>query len=122
MIEILVKNWLGERLPVPVGLEVPPRPPDTFVVLEKTSSARRDHICRATMALQSYGPTLEKAARLNEQLKTAMDALSAHPGVGACRLNSDGNFTDTDSRRYRYQAVYDLTYYESVSEKDTGKE
>ena len=32
------------------------------------------------------------------------------PDVSRSALNSDYNYTDTDTKTYRYQAVYDLTY------------
>ena len=32
--------------------------------------------------------------------------------VFRCELNGDYNFTDTETKRYRYQAVFDLTYKE----------
>lgn len=40
-----------------------------------------------------------------------MEALAELDSVGACRLVRDYNFTDTESRRYRYQAVFEITYY-----------
>ena len=50
------------------------------------------------------------AARLNEQAKAAMDALPARRGIGAARLETDYNFTDTATHRYRYQAVYRVVH------------
>ena len=32
--------------------------------------------------------------------------------VSCCRLNSAYNFTDTEAKQYRYQAVFDLYYTE----------
>ena len=111
MIELVILNYLADQLGVPVGMEVPESTEGSFVVLEKTSSGKRNHICTAVFAIQSYGPTLLEAASLNEQVKTAMDSLTALHQVAACRLNSDYNYTDTQSKRYRYQAVYDITHY-----------
>ena len=64
------------------------------------------------LAVQSYAPTLLPAAELNEQVKTAMFGAAQLPGVAAVHLNSDYNFTDTSSKTYRYQAVFDVTYYD----------
>lgn len=111
MIEQTIRDYLSSVLEAPVWLEVPPRPPDRFVLLEKTGSGQTDHINRATLAVQSYGATLHQAAELNEQVKAAMLEAVALPELGAVRLNSDYNFTDTASKRYRYQAVFDLTHY-----------
>ena len=51
------------------------------------------------------------AAELNERVKAAMDELADIDDVSACRLNSDYNFTDTTTKHYRYQAVFDLVFY-----------
>ena len=42
-----------------------------------------------------------------------MEGIIAQPEVAACRLNADYNYTDTTKRLYRYQAVFDLVYYET---------
>ena len=41
-----------------------------------------------------------------------MDGITEKPEIAACRLNSDYNFTDTAKKKYRYQAVFDLVYYD----------
>lgn len=53
-----------------------------------------------------------EAARLNRRVKAAMERLREHPLISRVQLNSDYNFTDTAQKRYRYQAVYDLTFYD----------
>lgn len=112
MIEIIIKNYLAEKLSVPVELEVPANSPKSFVLLEKTGSGREAHIDRAMLAIQSCAPSMYEAARLNERVKAAMDSAAELDSVSASRLNSDYNFTDTTTKRYRYQAVYDLVYFD----------
>lgn len=113
MIEKTVLVFLSARLPVPVLAEIPTSPPETFVLIEKTGSGRSNHIQSATFAVQSYAPSLLQAAELNEQAKTAMDELPDLDTVCRAALNSDYNYTDTTEKRYRYQAVYDITHYEA---------
>ena len=93
-------------------MERPPGAPGTFAVLEKTGESRENYINTAILAVQSYAPTLLHAAELNEQVKTAMFRAAQLPGVAAVHLNSDYNFTDASSKTYRYQAVFDVTYYD----------
>ena len=81
-------------------------------MLEKTGESRENYINTAILAVQSYAPTLLHAAELNEQVKTAMFRAAQLPGVAAVHLNSDYNFTDASSKTYRYQAVFDVTYYD----------
>lgn len=112
MIEKTILDYLSDCLPdVPVYMEVPADRPAVFVVIEKTGSSRINHIDSATIAVQSYGATLYDAAVLNERVKTAMlDAITLD-SISRAALNSDYNYTDTTAKHYRYQAVFDVTFY-----------
>ena len=112
MIETTVLDYLRDRLGVPVTMEVPEGASGTFVVLEKTGSSRQNYIRRATLAVQSYAPTLLLATQLDNAVIEAMLALPTLDQVGACKLERDYNFTDTETKKYRYQAVFAVTYYE----------
>lgn len=111
MIEKTILDYLTENLTVPVYMELPPKPPTTCVVIEKTGSDVRNHIYSAMIALQSYAETLYQAAELNEAVKALMNEAAVLNDVTSSRLNSDYNFTDTATHRYRYQAVYDISHY-----------
>lgn len=110
MIETIVLNYIKEELEVPVLMEIPENPVETFVILEKTGSSRENYIDSATIAAQSYAPTMEQAAILNDRVKDAFYKMVEHDKIGAVRLNSDYNFTDTATKRYRYQAIFVVTY------------
>jgi len=111
MIETVLIDYLGAGLSVPVSAEVPEDPPETFVVLDKTGGGMENHIQSATVAIQSYGPTLYDAIALNAQVKTLMLYGDTPPEIAGVRLNTDYNFTDPTTKRYRYQAVYTITHY-----------
>lgn len=111
MIEKIVRDHLRAALGCPVLLEVPPKPPQTFVLIEKTGSGQSNQIQRATIAVQSWAGSLLAAAGLNERVKAAMETLTDLDEVSACRLVSDYNFTDTQTKHYRYQAVFGLVFY-----------
>lgn len=111
MIEKVILNHLSKCLDVPVKMEYPQKPPASFIVIEKTSGGEENYIKSATFAIQSIDKTLLKAAELNERIKDAMGTLVIHSEVSSCRLNSDYNFTDPDTKRYRYQAVFNITHY-----------
>ena len=111
VIENVVLRYLQGKLPVPVYVAQPEEPlPSRFVFLEKTGSGRSNYVNRATFAVQSYGENLLDTINLNEAVK-AMDSVTELSEVTASRLNSDYPFHDDDRKRYRYQAVYDLTHY-----------
>lgn len=110
MIELLIKNYLDEVLNVPVYLEEPIEKPSRYVLFEKTSGGKEDQIRRATIAFQSYAESMYESAKLNEEVKEAMDKSIYYVDIGRAKLNSDYNFTDTTTKRYRYQAVYDIAF------------
>ena len=112
MIEEIIRNYLTGAgvtayMEIPEGGGTPP-----FIVIERTGGGEENHIRSATVAIQSYADTLYGAAQLNEQVKALMDDITLLPQISACDLNSDYNFTDTTKKQYRYQAVYDLVYYD----------
>lgn len=114
-IEYTVLNYLNDALKthkISAYLEEPMHPEDSYVLLEKTGSNEENHINSATFAVQSYGKTMQDAIDLNDLIKELMDAFPASTRyfVYSCRLNSDYNFTDTETQRYRYQAVFEITY------------
>lgn len=111
MIEKIILDYLNETLTVPAYMEVPKKAPESYVVIEKTGSSEYNHIKEATLAIQSIAPTLYKAACLNEEVKTVMDNADILADITKSKCNSDYNFTDTSTKSYRYQAVYDISHY-----------
>ena len=111
MIEIVIKKFLDENLKVPSFFEHTKNMPESFVIIEKTGSGGSDYVHSATFAFQSYAPSLQKAAELNEIVKKAVEQLVTVNEVSGVHHNSDYNFTDTETKKYRYQAVYDINYF-----------
>jgi hypothetical protein len=111
MIEIVVLNYLSSALSAEVFMEVPDAPPERFVLLKKADGGRDNHLDYAMFTVQSYGKSLLEAAELNEEVKSVMDGIMELDAISGCYLNSDYNFTDTASKRYRYQAVFDIYHY-----------
>lgn len=112
MIEKTVLDFLSARLSVPVWMEIPPGPPERFVVLEKTGGHFEEGLGYATLAVQSYGKTLWDALKLNQAVKDTMAQLDELPGICRVELNNDYRFSDPATKRRRYQAVFEVVYYE----------
>ena len=116
MIEAIVLNHLiskGMSIGSNVFMEVPVNPPDKYILLEKTGSGKTDQLNRATFAVQSIAKTaLVDAAELNLEAIDAMESLIENNAVYSSSLNSDYNFTNTETKEYRYQAVFDIYYHE----------
>lgn len=112
MIEKIAYDYLSDNLDTPVFMEVPEHAPCEFVVMEKVAGSITDHIRFATIAIQSYSSvSLYAAAQLNDDVHEVMDAMADHvDDVSECQMTADTNFTDTSTKRYRYQCLYNIYY------------
>jgi hypothetical protein len=90
--------------------EKPDRPYGKMVFVERTGGRGR-FLRETTIAIQSYGTSLYEAAALNEEVLEAMQGLIERDEVTKVTLNSNYNFTDTTTKEYRYQAVFDVVHY-----------
>lgn len=109
MIEQIILEYLSQKLQVPVSLE--DEPLDSYVLISRTGGGEDDLINSGTIAIQSYGKRLYEAASLNEEVKEAMSKIKELSSISRCKLNTDYNYTDTQTKKYRYQAVFDIVYY-----------
>lgn len=112
MIESTIIEYLSGQLTVPVYGGMPPYPPASFVTVEKTGGRRENLLDAATLAVQSWAASIEQAAQLNEQVKAAMFDSVELDSISSCDLDTDYNYTDGVRKRPRYQAVFDLVYYD----------
>ena len=112
MIEKILHDYLDGALSAPVYPSIPEPMPGRFYVLEKTGGGLQNHISSAVFALQSYGQSTYDAAAMNLAGIKAMLSAIAMDDVSDVKLNSDYNFTDTARKRPRYQAVFNITYFE----------
>lgn len=110
MIEKIVLDYLSENMTVPVYMEVPENPEKPYVLIEKTGGGMENQIWTATLAVKSIANTLYAAAALNESVIETMLEIVNHEDISACQINSNYNFTNTRTKEYRYQAVFDLVY------------
>lgn len=112
-IEVTVREYLAGELDCPVWLEIPKGEtiPQKYVLIDQTGGDQSNHINSAMIAIQSYAGTRLDAITLNDTVKSIMEGLWEKPEICRVELNSDHNFTDTQTKEHRYQAVYDITYY-----------
>ena len=111
MILETIRNFLVTKLDCKVVMERSSKMPDRFVLIEQTGSGKRKHLKSSNIVFQSYDSTLYKAAQLNEAVKAAVEMLVELDDVSSVSLNSDYIYTDTESKKYRYQAVFDIKHY-----------
>lgn len=110
MISKTLLDYLSANLNVLVVMEAPAQPTN-YILIDQTGSSQINHIKTTTLAIQSYGATLYKAMQLNERLKVAMDGFAELDEIINVELETDYNFTNTTTKQYRWQAVYQITHY-----------
>lgn len=108
ILDFLIAGGFDAKAEMPESYDPP------IVLVEKLGSGKENKIPSATVALQSYGASLYAAAELNERVKARIEEMVILPSICRIRLNSDYNYTDTETKRYRYQAIFDITYYEEA--------
>lgn len=110
MIEIEVKNHLESVMSVPVYLAMPKSTGGSYVSVERTGGTVTNHIYRSTIAIQSYADTMYDAMTLNKSVIEAMRGFAERNDISKADLN-DYNYTDTTTKKYRYQAVFDVVHF-----------
>lgn len=112
MIEEIVLNYLNSKFNGICYMERPQdKPNGDYILIEKTGGSRVNYLDSCMIAIQAYSSTLYKTAQLNERVKDAMFDIIELDSIVRCHLNSDYNFTKANTKEYRYQSVYDITYY-----------
>ena len=112
MIEATVISYLGTETGIPTYAERPKKPESEFIIIERTGAGEENLIKRVTIAVQSYADSMYRAAEINALVETAMEGIIELVNISKCKLNSSYNYTDTESRKYRYQAVFNIYYME----------
>lgn len=110
MIAKTLLDYLNASLDVPVFMEAPDQTAG-YVLIDQTGSSRENHITTTTFAIQSYGATLYEAMLLNDSVTQAMGGFLELGEVTRVELETDYNFTNTATKQYRWQAVYNITHY-----------
>ena len=113
MIEEIVIGYLSDYQHIPVYAERPEEPEAEYILIERTGMTKVNHIRKATIAVQSCSTvSLDRAAEINDAVERLMEGITDLTDISRCSLNSSYNFTDTETRTYRYQAVFTLSYME----------
>ena len=117
MIEVKVVEYLMGKTSAgnDVYAQRPESPQKKYIVIEKTGSEINNMIKSSTIAVQSIvdskGGSLLDAISLNDEVIQAMLNIITDDDIVKCDLNSDYNWTDSSTKEYRYQAVFEIIHY-----------
>ena len=111
IIELLITSLSEIFEGLYIGVEAPESSTD-YVLLDQTASRRSNHITTTTVAVQSYGDSYLDAMTLSAEIESAMlNEVVEADEIASIKLQTDYNFTDTATKQYRWQAVYEITHY-----------
>lgn len=114
MIETILIKYLTEQNIESIGdnvyAEVPAKDiPDNYLVISKLGSSEQDGIYHASVSIDSISnKSLLKAMTINEAVREVMETFAETEAVHSCKFNSDFNNTNTATKEYRYEAVFDF--------------
>lgn len=91
--------------------ETPETALNKYILLEQIGSSKENQIKTTRIAFQTIAPTLYEAASLAETVIDAIDNSVSLDAVCSVDLNSSYNFTNTATKQYRYQTIYDIVHY-----------
>ena len=111
MIEKIIKDYLSEALSVPVLMEKPSPPPARYYIIEKTGGVCVDTLHHTMLNVESHPPTLYETVQLHEAAMAAMLQADSLAAVSKVSLNTEYNNTDTATKSYQYEAVYEVTHF-----------
>lgn len=113
MIESAIIAYLKEKLPgEKISAEVPKGMPQRFITVERTGSQQLGvGFYESTVAVQSWETSKAKAAQLSEKVCRAMEIMPDFEDCVTRSTGADYDFTDTETKRYRYQAVFTIRHY-----------
>lgn len=112
MIEKTIMDYLGQVQELPIYAETPVDPPDEYILIERTGGSEENMIRQAIVILQTITTvSLYRAAQMAEDIRGYMLGLISDGAVFHCSVNAGPyNFTDTSTKNYRYQTVYEIYY------------
>lgn len=109
-IEEIIVEYLSDNLEIPVAADVPEIMPDEFISLELTGGGFGDIILDyPTVAIQCWAETRTDAKNLARKVDRLLRKIcDSYYDISSAERNSLYNFPDPQSRKARYQIVFDF--------------
>lgn len=112
MIELTIKQYLEDKLKIPVVFEIASDfTKKKFVLIEKLGSNNQDKLYRSSYAFKVYDESLYKTMVLSNIVKSKIEEMIELADFAKIKIDTDYNFTDTETKKYRYQIVVDIWHY-----------
>lgn len=104
-------DFLTDILDVPVYLDNPSHD-DSYVTIELTGRTKENRVETGIFAIQTHATRRLVASQLADTVDAAMEDLLELDDISRVEKNSGFyNFTDTTTKEYRYQAIFEITFF-----------
>lgn len=109
MIEAKVISYLCE-CGFDAFAEEPAKKPKEYVVVRMVDASRTNHIDACSIYLECVSDSMLNAAKYCNDVKNKMYDFVSVDGISSCRLSGSGKNIDTQQKKYRYEAVFNIVY------------
>lgn len=83
--------------------------PENYVLIRRTGGSMANYIRQYNIYTETVGKDRLTTLQNHEAVVSAMLAIRDHTDIMSCRLNSDYDATNTRTKEYRYQALWQIT-------------
>lgn len=111
-VERVVAKRLMDSTGIRTVLEVPEERPEEFVSVEMTGGGGDRFIRTASLAVQSWAQTRQRAAEISRLVEAAIPDLADEPNIFRAVATGSYRWPDPDSGQPRYQTNVELTICE----------
>lgn len=110
MILELVKKYLEENMNIPVHMEIPADPPKKYLTIQKLDGGKTNQVKAITLSIEAYDESKYKASMLSDKVEEQMESLGESDKVFSCKLGGGGDDTDSISKKYRFETIWNIYY------------
>lgn len=113
MVDVEILNRLNALLSLDVYMEKPDDAPEEFYVIQFVKGGNQHGLAEMSIIAQSYGNTMYRACDMNKDMEAALESLISEDYIRDISRNGSYPYNKTDIKQYRYQCLFDVSYYES---------
>lgn len=111
MIELVVFNFLKNKIGVPCYMEVPVKKANEFLLIEKVGGHWDNHLGTSTFAIETVSTSLFKTCELKEKLRSKLPHILELDKIAGFDIVNRANNTDSDDKKYSYLTVIEIKHY-----------
>lgn len=113
MLETIIRDYLSEKLDVPVECVKPKTKPEQYIMLHRIDGGQTDHISAGTLSVICISKSsLYDALLLSNKTKTILNKSIELHQISSAKLGGESGEVNSSERGYEYELIYNFYYYE----------